>query len=219
MDHNDALEVGKGEVMTIRLYTGTPGAGKSLHMAQILYWQLKAGRVVVANFDINREMFDDDELSRFYFLDGDHLDPHRLAEIARDHVSGRVIEGEVKLFVDECQLVFNAREWNDSRRKDWVKFFTQHRKLSYDVYLVTQFGEMLDKQIRALVEYEVMHRKLNMVGWVGKLVDLLFFRHPVVVAVTYWAPVRQRLSGEWMLGTRKFYNLYDSYHIFDGASL
>lgn len=206
--------------MTIRLFTGTPGAGKSLHMAQLLYWQLKAGRVVVSNFDINRDMFTEDQLSRFHYLEGAELCPARLAQIARDHIgSSRVVEGEIKLFIDECQLVFNARSWNESSRSDWVKFFTQHRKLSYDVYLVTQYGEMVDKQIRVLVEYEILHRKLNNVGWVGKIVSFFTFGHPVVCAVCYWAPIKQRLNAEWMLGTKKYYRLYDSYLIFDGAEL
>lgn len=206
--------------MTIRLFTGTPGAGKSLHMAQLLYWQLKSGRIVVSNFDINRDMFTEEQLKRFYYLEGEKLTPAALAQISRDHLGDRrPKEGEIKLFVDECQLIFNARSWSEKGRSDWIKFFTQHRKLSYDVYLVTQFGEMVDKQIRVLVEYEILHRKLNMVGWVGKLTSVLFLGHPVVCAVTYWAPVKQRLSAEWMIGTRKYYRLYDSYLIFDGAEL
>ena len=86
-------------------------------------------------------------------------------------------EGEIRLFIDECAVYFNARNWNDSKRKDWIKFFhSQHRKLGYDVYLVTQFDSMVDKQVRALVEYEFKHRKLNNVGWVGKISKPFIFR-------------------------------------------
>ena len=45
-------------------------------------------------------------------------------------------------------------------------FFSQHRKLGYRVILVAQFSEMIDKQIRALIEYEYIHR--NKGKWVEK---------------------------------------------------
>ena len=37
----------------IYLYSGTPGSGKSLHTASVIYWTLKRGVPVIANFAIN----------------------------------------------------------------------------------------------------------------------------------------------------------------------
>ena len=37
----------------IYMYTGTPGSGKSYHVAKEIYWNLRHGRNVIANFDIN----------------------------------------------------------------------------------------------------------------------------------------------------------------------
>ncbi len=37
----------------IYLYTGTPGSGKSYHVAKEIYFYLYHGRNVIANFDIN----------------------------------------------------------------------------------------------------------------------------------------------------------------------
>ena len=37
----------------ILLYSGTPGSGKSLHVAERLYHLLRAGRPVICNFNIN----------------------------------------------------------------------------------------------------------------------------------------------------------------------
>ena len=37
----------------IFLYSGTPGSGKSLHVAERLYHLLRAGRPTVCNFPIN----------------------------------------------------------------------------------------------------------------------------------------------------------------------
>ena len=37
----------------IYLYSGTPGSGKSLHTARVIYYSLKRGFPVIANFPIN----------------------------------------------------------------------------------------------------------------------------------------------------------------------
>lgn len=76
---------------------------------------------------------------------------------------------------------------------------------------------MIDKQIRSVIEYEVSHRKVNVVGLFGKCVGALALGHPVICAVTYWYGQKMRLASEWMLGTRKYYRLYDTFKMFDGS--
>lgn len=207
----------------IYLYTGTPGAGKSYHMAETIYYDVKYHRPVVCNFEVNRDLWRDGGKT-FYYVPNRILTPQNLAKISEvyfeDH---KKREGSLKLYIDECQIIFNARNWNDkgtvsaASRADWIKFFTQHRKLGYDIYLISQFDTMIDKQIRSLVEYEVKHRKLNNVGWVGKLATVLFFGRPVFLAINYWYPMKERLSCDWRLGRKKFYRMYDTNLVFDGA--
>ena len=40
----------------IYLYSGTPGSGKSLHMARDIMFKLRRGQNVIANFPINMEL-------------------------------------------------------------------------------------------------------------------------------------------------------------------
>lgn len=206
--------------MTIYLFTGTPGSGKSLHVAELIYWSVKLKRPVIANFEINDTVFKD--ASSFTYADDDVLSPEFLERYAMDYWNGkRIKEGAIKLYIDECSLMFNARDWSRSDRKAWVRFFQLHRKLGYDIYLITQFDTMIDKQVRALVEYEVKHRKVNNVGWVGRTFGLLAFGRPIICAVTYWYAQKMRLSSEFMLGKKRYYRLYDSYRLFQdvkGAS-
>lgn len=198
--------------MTCYLFTGTPGSGKSAHMAQIIYWQVKLGRPVIANFEINTDTFED--ASSFVYLPNELLTPASLEEYARWYFQDRDFgEGKIKVFIDESQILFNSRDWKNNG--GWIKFFTQHRKLGMDVYLVAQFHEMLDKQIRTLVEYEVSHRKVNNVGWFGRFVSLMTFGHSVFVAVTRWYGQKMRLGSEWIIGRKKYYRLYDTYKLFD----
>lgn len=43
--------------MSIHFFTGTPGSGKSLHMAMIIDKWLRSGKNVIANFEINEDSF------------------------------------------------------------------------------------------------------------------------------------------------------------------
>lgn len=201
--------------MTVYLFTGTPGSGKSLHMAKQIYWHVRMNRPTVANFDINRDMFKKGTKT-FQYVENHNLTPAKLADIAT--IVFKTIpfkEGTIKLYIDESQVIFGNRDWRAADRQEWIRFFTQHRKLGYDVTLVAQNHEMIDKQIRALVEYEVMHRKLNNSGWVGRLSSLFLFGHPAVCAVTRWYGMKMRLGSEWMLGTKRYYELYDTLKMFE----
>jgi len=40
----------------IYLYSGTPGSGKSLHLANIIWQKLRSGRPVIANFPIQLDI-------------------------------------------------------------------------------------------------------------------------------------------------------------------
>lgn len=200
--------------MTVYLFTGTPGSGKSLHMSKLIYWHVRMKRPVVANFEINGELFKD--ASSFSFIANEELSPDVLGEYAERYFSEHAFrEGAIRLFIDEAQIIFGNRDWRAADRADWIRFFTQHRKLGYDVYIIAQNHEMIDKQIRSLVEYEVMHRKVNNVGWVGKLFAVCALGHPVVCAVTRWYGMKMRLSSEWLLGTSKYYRLYDTLKVFE----
>lgn len=202
--------------MTIYLYTGTPGSGKSLHMAQDIYWHVKMGRPVVANFEINKSMFHGKHgANSFSYVENSKLTPELLRQYAVDYFEDKPYrENAIRLYIDECQVMFSAREWAKADRKDWNIFFQQHRKMGYEIYLIAQFDTMIDKQIRAVIEYEVKHRKLNNYGWVGTLATVLALGAPVCVCVNYWYPMRERVNSSWMIGRRKFYRLYDTMRLF-----
>lgn len=198
----------------IFLYSGTPGSGKSIHQAMQIYYAVKFGRPVIANFEIDRSMFRNGART-FICKENDELTPEYLEEFARQYFADRKFkEQEIQLYIDECSLMFSAREWNGKDRKAWIRFFQLHRKLGYNVYLVSQMDTMIDKNIRGLVEYEVKHRKLNNVGWVGKLASLVFLGHPVICCVTYWYGQKMRISSEFILGRRRYYRLYDTFKVF-----
>lgn len=204
--------------MTVFLYTGTPGSGKSLHMAEQIYFRVRSKKPVIANFEIATDRVKH-AVDLFAYVDNEQLTPQLLTDFARAYWADKPVkEGGIQLYIDECGVVFNPRDWNAPMRKQWVKFFTQHRKLGYDVYLVAQTDGMVDKQIRALVEYEVKHRKVNNFGWVGRLFNIVAFGKPVICAVTYWYGMKQRLSADFYIGLKRFYTIYDTMRLFDAQA-
>lgn len=200
----------------IALFSGTPGSGKSLDIAQIIYYRVRFGdRRVICNFDINLDKIKKPHKEIFTYVPNDKLNPKKLIEISKDYFKNHKFkEGRILLIIDECQLLFNAREWNSSGRSEWLSFFTQHRKYGYDVFLVAQFDGMVDRQIRSLIEYNYIHRKVSNFGIGGKLLSL-FGGGKLFVCVKVWYPLNQKVGSEWFRASKKYYQIYDTYNTFD----
>lgn len=199
----------------IYLYSGTPGSGKSLHMASDILAKLRIKKQnVIANFPINEDVVSKslfgskNKTGTFIYKDNSELTVKFLVDYARkNHKLGK--EGQCLICLDECQILFNPREFSKHDRLQWIEFFTQHRKLGYNVILVTQNDRLLDRQIRCLVEYEIRHRKVNNFK-IGRFLPIKAF-----AAVQYWYGVRERLGVEFFIYRKKLGKLYDSYKMFD----
>lgn len=193
----------------IRLYTGSPGSGKSLHAAKDIYLRLNMNKKypnVIANFMINKSMIKNKK-ARFIYKDNSELTVEFLIEYAKKyHILG--IENQTLVIVDECQVIWNSREWQKGKdRMKWIEFFTQHRKLGYSFILIAQNDRMIDRQIRSIIEYEIKHRRVNNYK-IGRIIPV-----PVFAMVTYWYGVNEKIETEFMFYRRKYAKLYDSYMI------
>ena len=114
--------------------------------------------------------------------------------------------------------MFNSRSWNQKGRADWVIFFTQHRKFGYTVILVSQHKDLIDKQIRHIFQHDYEHRNVKNFKLIGWFLALLCGGN------LFCIPVKSMDTGkkdhtEFMLASRKYYKLYDSYKIFDTNTL
>lgn len=196
----------------ITLYSGTPGSGKSLHVADLIIGCLRFNKPVIANFEINPEIRQKYK-GEFTLAYNWELCPEFLIKYAEEHNYRNVKEGHFTLIIDEAQLMFNSRSWNAKGRENWTWFFTQHRKYKFDVILVAQFDRMLDRQIRSLIEYEYKHRKVKNIGTVG-LIMSLFAGGSLFVAVHMWYPMNQKVGSEFFRYRRKLGQLYDTAAVF-----
>lgn len=200
----------------IYLYTGTPGSGKSLHTSRNIRDNLTGGRLVVSNIDIATEKIRF-KRGQFLYLENAEITPQKLVEISQNYFKGkRAKEGKIKLYIDEAQLLFNAREWAKAGRTDWTAFFTQHRKLGYDIFLITQFDRMIDRQIRSLVEYEFIHRRVSNFGWRGKLVSAWCFGKLYMFCKRYY-PLNEPIGSSYYLCKKRDWKLYDTFRTWESS--
>ena len=198
----------------IILYSGTPGSGKSLHQARDIYRWLSVGKPAITNYEINTSVIKSNRLGDFLYLPNDKLKPKFLIQYSREYFKNhRFKEGAIRVYIDEAQLMFNAREWQISGRDEWISFFTQHRKYGYDVYLIAQFDRMIDRQVRSLIEYEVIHRKCSNFGIYGKILSL-FTLGNLFVSVKMWYPLKERVGSEFFKYHNKYSKIYDTYKDF-----
>lgn len=222
----------------IYFFTGKPGNGKSLHMAEIIYSSLKRGVNVISNIDITPHAFDrvrhPERLGKFIYVDNTEWlgNAYRTQASGRPAFSyidglygfatnfhktnsrGQMLEGQTILVLDECQDLFNTRTWNRNDRLQWCAFFRIHRHYGYDCYLISQDDKVIDKQIRSILQREIEHRCINNYKLFGKLLGLLCGgRLFIAIERDYSLTGKKasRMSSSYFTGKRKFYEFYDSY--------
>lgn len=97
--------------------------------------------------------------------------------------------------------------------------FTQHRHFGYTVVLVAQFDRMIDRQIRSLIEYEYVHRKLSNFGLKGMLLNLAMGGR-TFVSVKIWYPMKEKVGQEFFMPGRNYIGyMIVTRHLNSGVSL
>ena len=193
----------------ITFYSGTPGSGKSFHLAHDIRFNLRHGKNVISTVNVDLNIISKNGRKRigdFTYVSIMELDVKFLYQYAfKNHVKGK--EGQTLLIIDECQILFNPRDYSNKKRPDWILFFTKHRHLGYNIILISQFDRLVDKQIRSLFEYEVKHRKANNL--------LLFLPFTFFVLIEYWYGARVVISKRPLLFRKSVASIYDSYTMYD----
>lgn len=222
----------------IALVTGQPGAGKSYYSVRKIVTALEAGKSVVTNVALEdgwalkaarsnlttrlipgRSAAKAARYERMTFVSED------LDELFAVRLAGKG-EGRGTMVLDEAHNWLNSRTWDadDTGQKltkaeavqarlKIVRFFSQHRKLGYDVFLITQDALNLDRQVRSLFEYHVKLKNLRnfKVGGIPVMPCNLF------LALWFWN------DGAKTIVKRECYrlnmgvaNLYDTYALSHG---
>lgn len=201
--------------MTVYLYQGTPGSGKSYHAIKDAIFKLKRGGNVIANFSISVDKIKlkkNQTLGKFVYVDDEKLTPSFLLDFYRkNHTRNK--EGQTLIIIDECQIKFDPKDKRDNVRRSFCRFFSLHRKLGFNVILISQSDRLIDRQIRCNIEYSIMHRKLNNY----KLLSLLPFT--IFICNERWYGSNLKLSTNYIFYSKKVAAFYDSFKIFNISDL
>lgn len=206
--------------------TGPPGAGKSYYAVRKASEALEQGKVVVTNFQMREDwvervvrhhprrwMFPWRRKKMIANWKPNFMQVEDMSQLNRIRLQGEG-EGRGVVVLDEGHRFLNSRQWNDEGRKEAVDFFTLHRKLGWDVYLITQDAANLDKQVRNLFEYHVRLKNLKRLRILG--IPVVPFN--LFLAVWDWHGIRTVTVGRKPV-KREMYRLtwraklYDSYGI------
>lgn len=190
----------------IKCYTGVPGAGKSLHSMRLIVAYLRAGKNVIANFPVKINDIKKNTGHFFYVPNKALSVPYLRTFCKMLHEENQ--ENQTLLMIDEASVKFNCRNFNDKDRMPFLEFFPQHRKYGFEIVLISQNMRQIDRQIRDLIEIEVIHRKLNNFS----LWAILPF--PLFVAIERNNAIKAKNDHEFFLYSKKVGNLYDTFYDF-----
>lgn len=205
----------------IVLYSGTPGSGKSLDAARTIRNWVRRGAPIICNFPINTGILKLKTKDQFSHWPNDRLTPERLVAFSKEHFKDRTCrEDSILLIIDEAQLLFNARDWSAKGRDRWTWFFTMHRHFGFFIILCAQFDRMLDRQVRSLIEYEYIHRKVTNIGWRGMLLSFLMLSpNNLFVKVKVWYPMKEKVGSELFHRKKRDCRLYDTFAMLDAPDV
>lgn len=198
------------------LITGRKGNGKSIFAVGVILDALLAGKRVATNLNIHLDKLVHERAKCTLIRLPDVPIADDLIALGRGQAG--VIEEENGIIVlDECSKFFNAREWQDKSRAPLLDWLVHSRKHGWDVYLIAQGANQLDKQLRStLLEYHVHVVRTDKwkIPFVGNLGKLRPCRKPFTFPKMHFGSIRQGFHADSMLVDRKWYRgppLYSAY--------
>lgn len=147
----------------IEVFEGRLGGGKSYTATVRAVDVLRRGGVVATNV----ELVWLEIVAYVTCVWGLALEEDQLILLSEDqiaqfhkHTPSGTSEMPVLIIVDEAQLYFNARDWNQADR-ELLAFLTQSRKVDTDIIFISQSAFNIDKQFMRLVQYIWRFRDLE----------------------------------------------------------
>ena len=192
----------------IKIYTGTPGSGKSLHAIQRVLAYLSDDKRVIANFPLkHQQLKPKHRKGKFFYVPNEDITIDYLYQF--NNIYHKTVgEHQTLLIIDEASVKFNCRTSNDKDRLTFCSFFAQHRKFGFEVVLISQNMRQIDRQIRDLIEIEVVHRKLNNYSFF-RILPFSYF-----VSVERNVAIKEKNDHNFFMYNKYFGNLYDTFYDF-----
>jgi len=209
--------------MSVYIVTGKLGAGKTLVCVGRIYDYLARGARVATNLDIHMDHMATKANSMAFV---ERLPDYPTAESLYDLGSGNTSYDEEKnglLVLDEGGTWLNTRAYADKSRQPMLDWMLHARKLGWDVLLIVQDLQIIDKQIRlALAEHLVICKRADRLAipLLSKVIKLftgiqLTFPKIHFATVRYGAERESPIVDRWWYAGKKFYKAYDTKQTFN----
>jgi len=211
--------------MAVYSVEGKLGTGKT----KFAVWRAQEahadGRRVASNVDLKLEHFTRDSRARYVRLPDK---PTALDLEAMGHGNPDSYDEDKNgvLILDELGTWLNSRSFQDKGRAPLLDWLIHARKLGWDVYLIVQDAQMIDRQVReALIEYSckcmrmdkvripliggIIKDVLGVVGWKGGYLPRFH-----LVAARLGAGANQVVSERWQYRGDWLHACYDTRQVF-----
>jgi len=146
-------------------FVGTPGSGKSYEAVKKILDNIRLGRKIFTNIDGLDRPECREAIKAYCNLTDfqletclNHLSKAQAVEFWLHCEPGSMV------VIDEVHKLFSNREWQSKTNKDFTEWASTHRHEGYDLVLVTQDIEKVDKHARSLIEWTYFFRKVNFFG-------------------------------------------------------
>lgn len=204
--------------MSFYLVGGKLGSGKSLVCVGVIRDALKGGKRVATNLDLWPERMLPRELRVTFTRLPDKPLRSDLDMLGRGQEGIEEKDNGV-LVLDECASFLNARQWGDKERNTVLDWFLHSRKLGWDVYLISQHMDQLDKQLRqSMVEFSMRCVRLDrmVIPFITPLCRLLTLgMWRAQPPKLHMGVVRYGVERESMVVERRFYRARELYAGYD----
>lgn len=211
--------------MSVYIVTGKLGGGKTLCAVGLIRDALLAGRMVATNVELWLEhMLSWQSRGAVVYRLPDKLSAESFETIGHgnpdfEEVNGRPVFDEKKnglIVLDEGGLSMNSRDFRDGGRQDFIKWCIHSRKRGWDIVIIVQHFDTLDKQIRDMFGEHIVYcsrfdrMKLPIFGWLLKLVGMSGMGPGVHVATCRYGQDRDS-----PIAWRKFFKGADLWFAYD----
>jgi hypothetical protein len=210
--------------VSIYIVTGKLGNGKTLSAVGRIRDYIEQGRRVATNLDLKLDKYPD---PRYRNADVIRLPdkPSYADMVALGKGTDETAYDENRfglLVLDECGTWFNSRNWNEPGRKELNDWFLHSRKLAWDVIIIIQNIEILDKQARdCLAEFTVFCRRMDnlsipVIGQLWKFATGKRLTLPRVhLGIVKYGTNPQSLTADrWVYRGNDLFDFYDTRQVF-----
>jgi zona occludens toxin (predicted ATPase) len=143
--------------MSITIWTGRPGTGKTLSMVRAVEKLLNKGEIIYSNFRINWSGYDEASSWWRRFLHKIKL-KKELKKFPASNLRGWTHLHELKdikeayIVIDEAHFYMNSRKWKELPM-EFMRKVAQHRKDGLHIYGTVQNIKRIDVVVRELVDF------------------------------------------------------------------